>query len=254
MKLKKSRFIFISVLTLFYLLTFILSRYDTFAWFTSESTASAEITNATTSDLLWIKGEIQYEENCQLSSTVMIKNISTIDIPFSLELKGKDGSTHVISKTLHPNETFTSKPNITHNPLNDCTIKQVEYDLTALNSYIDETIILTVSQEKLKAASKQRKNELPAPDKLDTQTEKEDVDLAPKEEESTDDPSLPSEKVEESNESPTKPPENELEPPPAQKSEGQNEKPEELEEPKEPAAPQPEDALKGELSTDKEKR
>lgn len=227
MKLKKSRFVFISVLTLLYLLTFILSRYDTFAWFTSESTASAEITNSTTSDLLWIKGEIQYEENCQISSTVMIKNISTIDIPFSLELIGQNGSTHVISKSLHPNEIFTSNPNETHNLLNDCTIKQVEYDLTALNSYIDETIILTVSQEKLKATAKQKENDLPAPDKIDTQTEEEDVDLPPKEEESTDDPSLPPGKEEESNEDATKPPENALEPPPAQKLEVQNEKREE---------------------------
>lgn len=230
MKLKKSRFAFISVLTLLYVLTFFLSRYDTFAWFTSESTASAEITNATTTDLLWINGEIQYEENCQIRSTVMIKNISTIDIPFNLEWIGENGSTHVISETLHPNETFTSKPNVTQHPLNDCTIKQVEYDLTALNSYIDETIFLTVSKEKLKASVKQKENEFSTPDKIDSQTEEEDVELAPKEEETTDDPSHPPVNEEEVNEDPTNQPENELEPPPTQKPEVQNEIPEKPEE------------------------
>ncbi|MBM7585452.1 hypothetical protein JOC86_001994 [Bacillus pakistanensis] len=187
MNQKKLRFALIAGLIFLTSLTFTLARNGTYAWFTSESSASGVITNATTSDLLRMKGDIQYGENCQVSSTVTIQNISTIDIPFSLELISKNGGTDVISKTLHPNESFTSPPNKISQRQNDCTIKQIEYDLTALNSYIDEPFILSVDQEKLKATVKP-----PPPAKADTNTETiEDESTASETEKAINDPSLP---------------------------------------------------------------
>ncbi|ASK63526.1 hypothetical protein CFK37_15875 [Virgibacillus phasianinus] len=149
MELKKLRFLY-AFLIILYLLIFSIMRYDTFAWFTSQSSASGEITNATTSDLLQINGEIQYGENCQLKSSITIKNISTIDIPLSIERISKNGGTDEISKTLNPNESFTSNPKNPDNQLTDCTTKQVMYHLTALQSYVDEAIVLSVEQEKIK--------------------------------------------------------------------------------------------------------
>lgn len=173
MKVKNVRFVLVSILISFYLLAFSMANHDTFAWFTSKSTASGEITNATTSDLLLISGSIQYARNCKIRSSITIKNISTINIPYTLRLIGKNGATHEISQTLKPNESFTDNLNNPDNLLNDCKIKQVEYHLTALQSYIDESVILSVDQEKVNASVEQEERE-------PTTEKKEDKDLIQK--------------------------------------------------------------------------
>lgn len=158
MKHIRLRFVFVYVLTLLYLAAFVIGSQDTYAWFTSKTTASGQITNASRSDLLQITGDIQYEDNCQLRSTVTIKNISTISILIRLELTSKSGGSYV-SKTLQPNESFISNQNNTANLITNCHIKEVKYDFTALDAYIDEPFIITVDQEKLKATVKQEKKE-----------------------------------------------------------------------------------------------
>lgn len=158
MKQIRLRFVFVYVLTLLYLAAFVIGSQDTYAWFTSETTASGQITNASRSELLQITGDIEYEDNCQLRSTVTVKNISAIAIPIRLQLTSKSSRTYV-SKTLQANESFTTNPNKTANLITNCHIKEVNYHLTALDAYIDEPFIMPVDQEKLKDTVEQVKEE-----------------------------------------------------------------------------------------------
>lgn len=129
----------ISFSLLIYCLFYIVGKYNTYAWFTSEIKASGQITNATTKDLLAIStNDISYLNNCKISQEIVIENISNMEIPIQLEEQ---------HKKLKPGESFKT----TMNQLVSCETSDVSYHLVGLNHYIDEMISVPLDQQKLLA-------------------------------------------------------------------------------------------------------
>ncbi|MGE8203779.1 hypothetical protein ACQKP0_04380 [Heyndrickxia sp. NPDC080065] len=149
--MRKHHFLMIIQFTfLIYCMFFFISKFNTYAWFTSEIKASGQITNATTSDLLSIStNEISYQKNCTISQEIVIKNISNLNIPIQF-IDQKE--------QLDPGETFKT----TINQIVSCNETEINYHLVGLNHYIDEMIRVPLDQAKLLATveMKQETNEI----------------------------------------------------------------------------------------------
>lgn len=118
---------------------FYVSKFHTYAWFTSEIKASGQITNATTKDLLTISTtDIIYHDNCEISQEIIIKNISDIKIPIKLVN---------YKQLLYPGESFQTS--VKQNT--SCMVNEVGYHLIGLNHYIDEMIQVPLIRGKLLA-------------------------------------------------------------------------------------------------------
>ncbi|PLR77245.1 hypothetical protein CU633_11925 [Bacillus sp. V3-13] len=155
---------------------FLGSLPGTFAWFSSSASSMGVIKNSTTSDLLLIKtGDVIYEKNCKLTSSISITNISAVKIPLTVELLTKNGGNHSSTIDLEPGATFTTNPQDADNLPNQCERAEIEYHILGFNGYIDEIVSIPVDQAKLlatiekkeeKAENEQsnQQTEVPAPD------------------------------------------------------------------------------------------
>ncbi|MBX9975079.1 hypothetical protein [Cytobacillus firmus] len=124
---------------LMFCMFFYVSKFHTYAWFTSEIKASGQITNATTKDLLTISTtDIIYHDNCEISQEIIIKNISDIKIPIKLVN---------YKQLLYPGESFQTS--VKQNT--SCMVNEVGYHLIGLNHYIDEMIQVPLIRGKLLA-------------------------------------------------------------------------------------------------------
>jgi hypothetical protein len=148
-KRKKKRHVIISMIIMSYCLLFIGSKYDTFAWFTTQSYADGQITNAKTSDLLDIHlGKVKYLDNCQVQSSVKITNISNIDIPIKLDLLSDSQSNYSKSKVLKPGQSIVSATKDS-DYLPSCESTEITYHLFGFQGYVDEEIVIPLDLAKM---------------------------------------------------------------------------------------------------------
>ncbi|MFG6496219.1 hypothetical protein P8610_12705 [Fictibacillus sp. UD] len=148
-KRKKKRHIIISLIIMSYCLLCMGSKYDTFAWFTTQSYAEGRITNAMTADLLKIDlGKVKYLENCQVQSSLKITNISNIDIPIKLDLLSDSQSNHSKSKVLKPGQSIVSATKDT-DYLPSCESTEIKYHLFGFQGYVDEEIVIPLDSAKM---------------------------------------------------------------------------------------------------------
>lgn len=146
--MRKHHFLIIIQFTiLIYCMFFFVSKFHTYAWFTSEIRASGQITNATTEDLLSIStSNVSYLENCEISMKVIIRNISDMEIPIKLVDQ---------NQLLKPGETFKT----TINQFVSCEETEINYHLLGLNQYIDEFIRVPLDQEQLLATVEKKEED-----------------------------------------------------------------------------------------------
>jgi hypothetical protein len=132
----------------------------TYSNFSAETQSTGTIQNASSSDLIAVNIEkIKYEKNCKIKSSISIKNISTINIPLTVELLTKNGGNHSSSTNLEPNSTFSTNPNDVDNLSNRCETKEIKYRIIGFNGYIDEIYTLPVDHQKLAASKENNGNE-----------------------------------------------------------------------------------------------
>lgn len=124
----------------------------TFAWFTSETKATGTIQNATTPDLLTIKGsEVIYGKNCSLAHTISIKNISDLDTTVRVSVVTNEGQKVLREQHLNPNETLWTNPkDLTAILANDCSTDHIEYRIHAFTNFVSEPFVVTVDPTKMK--------------------------------------------------------------------------------------------------------
>ena len=126
------------------------SSPGTYAWFTSQTEASGTIENAVTADLLDIEpSNLLYGENCSLSHSLSVTNISSIDTVVTIEVIGREKEDYLDSAKLHPGESLSTNPTTINDFLSDCTIDHFEYHILAFGTYVDEIYTIPVDQTKL---------------------------------------------------------------------------------------------------------
>jgi hypothetical protein len=172
---KKKRTIYIKIIISVYCILLVFGKFNTFAWFTSQSNAQGNITNATTSDLLTISyGEVEYLKNCKVKSSITITNISNISIPITLSLLSKNNGTHSKSLILQPGESYTTNPNDTNNLPHDCEATEITYHLYGFNGFINENKSIPLDREKLLATIHKPEKKLEETDQEKAQEDQED--------------------------------------------------------------------------------
>ncbi|MBH0164248.1 hypothetical protein IHV12_04935 [Fictibacillus sp. 7GRE50] len=151
----------ISALLIFYLLIISFNSNfseSTYAWFSVEANSNGEIKNAVTSDLITINtGEVDYLKNCKVKSIITLTNISTINIPITLELQSKNNGNHIKSLVLSPGNSYISNPNDTDNLPHNCDATEITYHLYGFEGFIDEYISIPLNREKLLATIQEPK-------------------------------------------------------------------------------------------------
>jgi hypothetical protein len=124
----------------------------TFAYFSAETQATGTIHNASSADLIAVNsGKISYGNNCEIKSTISIKNKSTINIPLTVELWVKKGEKHSRTTILEPNSTYSANANEFKNLANRCEIQEIKYRIIGFNGYIDDIYTIPIDQQKLMA-------------------------------------------------------------------------------------------------------
>ncbi|MBD7964934.1 hypothetical protein [Fictibacillus norfolkensis] len=148
-KRKKKRHVILSMIIMSYCLLFMVSKYDTFAWFTTQSYANGKITNAKTTDLLDIHvGNVKYLDNCQVQSSVKITNISKINIPVKLDLLSDSKSKYPKSNVLKPGQSLISETKDS-NYLTSCKSTKITYHLFGFQGFVDEEIVIALDSTKM---------------------------------------------------------------------------------------------------------
>ncbi|MGG1678221.1 hypothetical protein ACIFOT_21145 [Neobacillus sp. NRS-1170] len=142
------------ILQSFYFISGALSSTPgTFAWFSSETSASGSTQNATTSDLLRITpGKVVYK-NSKVSNSLTIANISHLETNVIVGL-----GNHSVGKRLQPGESFTFNFEINHLQ-NDSNATSIQYRIKAFKNYVDETYSVAIDQNKLKATAIDNEND-----------------------------------------------------------------------------------------------
>ncbi|MFJ7935683.1 hypothetical protein [Sporosarcina sp. NPDC096371] len=129
---RKQGLLLISSSITVYLLVFAMGKYDTSAWFVSETNASGSLENATTEDLLVKTAEvISYETGGVVSVNVEVTNIFDVDIPIQLE---------EYDVNLAPGDTFSEV--IQQQVPLDAT--EINLQLTGFRNYINESLTIPV--------------------------------------------------------------------------------------------------------------
>ena len=109
-----------------------MGKYDTSAWFVSETNASGSLENATTEELLVKTAEvIAYETGGVVSVHVEVTNIFEVDIPIQLE---------EYDVNLAPGDTFSEV--IQQQVPLDAT--EISLQLTGFQNYINESLTIPV--------------------------------------------------------------------------------------------------------------
>ncbi|WNB92486.1 hypothetical protein [Bacillus sp. NEB1478] len=178
----KKRYVVIKLLLAVYCLIILSSKYGTYAWLTSKTSAEGTIKNATTSDLFKVTyGDVEYLKNCKVKTSITITNISDMEIPIKLtNVFGIPFNTN----SLEPGKSI--KSNFNGRAPSGCEGNSLTYHLTGFpGGYIDEdlsipldhqkmnvTIQQNVADNKEKAATSTKKNPQPEASKENDQPEK----------------------------------------------------------------------------------
>jgi hypothetical protein len=142
----KKTFILLGIVISFcFILLYLKSLPASFAWFHADSSATGEIVNATTANLLEI-GSVQtdYLEDGTVKSTLSIKNISNISIPVKAEFLLNQEVIGISTILLEPDGTFS--PDFEAVKLNDGAENDLKIRVIGFNQYIDEIITLRVKK------------------------------------------------------------------------------------------------------------
>jgi hypothetical protein len=123
----------------------------TYAWFTSETSASGTIQNATTEDLLLIQSsDIEYGSNCSIEHSLSVKNISDMNTNVSIFLQSGSGEELITSQKLKPGESFKTEPNAISGLISGCEATSVDYHIKGFINYVDETYDVAIDSKALK--------------------------------------------------------------------------------------------------------
>jgi len=155
-KNKFKLFCVLSSLTILLCSTLLLEMLPgTHAWFITKSTAVGTIQNAKSSDLVNIKvGNTKYLNQCKIKSTLTVKNISSTDIPIKIKLiKPNNNESLMADITLQGNSMYTTDPTVINLQEDQCSKKNIEYQVIGFNGYINEYIPIPVDEQKLQATS-----------------------------------------------------------------------------------------------------
>jgi hypothetical protein len=164
-------FITAIMVSLYLLAVTLTSSPGTYAWFTSQTQASGSIQNATTSDLLEIHtSEIVYGENCSVSNSLSIKNISNMDTVVKIYLISQSGEKSIVEKRLKPEETVESDPAKVTDRSADCEKEEIVYRVQAFNNFINETHKVMIDREQLKATIQVQEKDGPVKKGSETET------------------------------------------------------------------------------------
>lgn len=172
-KKRKPNVVLGTFLSLFivYLVSFAMTAAPgTYAWLTSETSATGTITNATTKDLLEFQSsKVRYGEQCRIQHTLKVKNISEMNTTVTVSLSAGSGYESVKSKELKPGQTLTVKPDL---PRDSCETESLPYRIQAFHHYVDETYSVSVDTAKLKETIVPAVQEKPEVEKEEEKTKK----------------------------------------------------------------------------------
>ncbi|XXM72925.1 hypothetical protein ACQ0QQ_03225 [Lysinibacillus sphaericus] len=137
------------ILSVIYLISFAVTAVPgTYAWMTSETSASGTITNATTEDLLAFQSSnIRYGEQCSMQHTLQVKNISTMNTSVIVSLSTGNGHEKVAEQRLKPGQKMIVTPDIS---AKNCEASELDYRIQAFHRYVDEAYKVPVDTVKLK--------------------------------------------------------------------------------------------------------
>ncbi|MEG9296015.1 hypothetical protein V6B33_06120 [Mangrovibacillus sp. Mu-81] len=156
------------IISIIYLISFAMTSVPgTYAWLTSETNASGTIRNATTEDLLTIQSsEVRYEQQCSITHTLKVKNISEMNTVVTVSFSTGSGYEEAGGKKLKPGQILTVKPDIA---ADTCDAAALTYRIQAFNQYVDETYPVPVDRVKLKETmgTKPEEKQEVKPDKIE---------------------------------------------------------------------------------------
>ncbi|KPL59300.1 cell envelope integrity protein TolA [Rossellomorea vietnamensis] len=139
------------ILSFIYFISIIFTSLPgTYAWFTSETSASGTIQNATTEDLLQIgSSEITYGDDCYIEHSLSVKNISDMSTNVTIFHQTGSGEEQMISQKLKPGESLKTAPDAISDPSGGCEATSVDYHIKGFVNYVDETFSVAVDPEKM---------------------------------------------------------------------------------------------------------
>ena len=142
---------FLLLSSIYLISTTLSSLPGTYAWFTSETSASGSIHNATTEDLLHIQAsDVQYGDNCTIQNALSVKNISDMSTTVTISFLTNNGNEVLASQKLKPGESITTNPGDITEWTGACDETSLTYRVQGFIHYVDEDHTVAVDQTKLK--------------------------------------------------------------------------------------------------------
>ncbi|QHE63357.1 hypothetical protein FHE72_21980 [Rossellomorea vietnamensis] len=141
---------FLILSSIYFISTALTSLPATYAWFTSETSASGTIQNATTEDMLQIgSSDITYGDDCSIEHSLSVKNISDMSTKVIISLQSGSGEELITSQKLKPGESFKTAPDAISNSIGECDVTSVDYHIKGFINYVDETYSVAVDPAKM---------------------------------------------------------------------------------------------------------
>ncbi|TMU84101.1 hypothetical protein FGG79_18375 [Bacillus sp. BHET2] len=161
---------FLLLSSIYLISTTLSSLPGTYAWFTSETSASGTIHNATTEDLLQIQAsDVQYGNNCTMQNSLSVKNISDMSTTVTVSFLTSNGNEELASQKLKPGESMNTNPEDMTKWTGECDETSLTYRVQGFIHYVDENHTVAVDQTELKNTM------MPDEEKsIDEQVDKED--------------------------------------------------------------------------------
>ncbi|CAN7177495.1 hypothetical protein [Rossellomorea sp. LjRoot5] len=136
---------FLILSSIYFISTALNSLPGTYAWFTSETSSSGTIQNATTEDLLQIgSSEITYGDDCSIEHSLSVKNISDMSTKVTISLQSGSGEELITSQKLKPGASLETAPDAISDPSGGCEVTSVDYHIKGFINYVEETFSVAV--------------------------------------------------------------------------------------------------------------
>ena len=137
---------FLILSSIYFISAALTSLPGTYAWFTSETSASGSIQNATTEDMLQIESsEITYGDDCSIEHSLSVKNISDMSTNVTIFLQTGSGEEQMISQKLKPGASLKTAPDAISDLSGGCEATSVNYHIKGFVNYVDETFSVAVN-------------------------------------------------------------------------------------------------------------
>lgn len=179
---------FLILFSIYFISTALTSIPGTYAWFTSGTSASGTIHNATTEDLLHIQSsEVQYGSNCSIENTLTIKNISDMSTKVTVLFQSDSGEELLTSQKLKPGQSLSTAPDAITDMTGGCEATTLTYHIQGFINYVDETFSVAVDSNELKETIVEEpvESKVEEKPKVEDGTSVEEQDKAEPEEEAT---------------------------------------------------------------------